>query len=111
MWNRACPLCFVKTPRSLVLTCADDLTCPSCHAPLELSRPSKLLSAAAGLLAAHILVRITKTANSAATIGWALPIVEAVFAYAFGSVLTLFVLSDLVVRPKTSSAAFPQSHR
>jgi hypothetical protein len=109
MWNRACPLCFAKTPRSVVLTHADELACPSCHAPLELSRPSKLLSATVGLLAVYFVLRFTGHANNTTT-GWVLPLVEAVFAYSFGSALALFFLSDLVVRPKSSSAVFPQSH-
>jgi hypothetical protein len=110
MRNRACPLCFAKTSRWLVLTRGDGLACPSCHTPLELSRPSKLLSATVGLLAAYLLVRLAGHANTNPAISWVLPLVEAVFAYACGSALTLFFLSDLVVRAQTSSAAFPQSH-
>jgi hypothetical protein len=48
MGNRACPLCFAKLPRSLVLTRSEDLACPSCHALLELSRSSRVLSAFVG---------------------------------------------------------------
>jgi hypothetical protein len=62
------------------------------------------LSAAVGLLAAYILIR-TRT-----TIGWLLPLVEAVFAYGIASALTLFFLADLVVRPKQPSSSFPQAH-
>jgi hypothetical protein len=110
MWNRACPLCFVKTPRALVLTRSEDLACPSCHAPLEISRPSRALSAAVGLLAAYILVRITGNAETRTTIAWVLPLAEAVFAYGVASALTLFFLADLVARPKPPSSSFPQVH-
>lgn len=110
MWNRACPLCFAKTPRSLILTRVEDLTCPSCHTPLELSRLSKLLAAAVGLLTAYIVVRFLQRAHANATYAWVLPLVEAVLAYAIGSVIALLFFSDLVVRPQSSSAVFPHSH-
>jgi uncharacterized protein YbaR (Trm112 family) len=109
MWDRACPLCFAKVPRTLVLTRADELACPSCHAPLELSRSSRVLSALAGLCAGfaavHIVLRVSTTGR------WALPMVGAVLAYAFASALVLFLFSDLVVQPKASPGHFPQSHR
>ena len=54
MWNQTCPLCFVRVPRKLVLTRGDDLVCPSCHAPLEISRASRVLGSAAGLLAGYL---------------------------------------------------------
>jgi uncharacterized protein YbaR (Trm112 family) len=109
MWNRVCPLCFAKVPRTLVLTRADELACPSCHAPLELSRSSRVLSALAGLCAgfaaAHIVLHGSTTGR------WVLPMVGAVLAYAFASALMLFFLSDLVVQPKPASSHFPQFHR
>jgi hypothetical protein len=109
MGNRACPLCFAKVPRSLVLTRAEDLACPSCHSPLELSRSSRVWSAFAGLLAGfaavHIMLDITTTAR------WVLPMAGAVLAYAFASALLLFFVSDLVVQPKPAAGHFPHSHR
>jgi hypothetical protein len=90
----------------LILTRAEDLACPSCHAPLELSR----LSAAAGLLAAYFAVRFAMRTGVHSSFGWVLPLVEAVFAYAIASILTLVFFSDLIVPPRISSAAFPHSH-
>lgn len=109
MWSRACPLCFARVPRTLVLTRGDELACPSCHTPLELSRSSRVLSSFVGLLAGfaavHIVLRIT-------TIGrWALPMVGAILAYALASALFLFFLADLVVLPKSPAAHFPHSHK
>ena len=45
MWNRACPLCFTKVPPVVVLTRTDEVDCPSCRTPLELSRASRVLGA------------------------------------------------------------------
>ena len=109
MGNRACPLCFAKVPRSLVLTCGEDLACPSCHAPLELSRSSRVWSALAGLLAGFVALHLVLDAT---TIGrWVLPMVAAVLTYAFASALLLVFVSDLVVQPKPPAGHLPHSHR
>jgi|SRR5271169_71857 len=108
MWNRACPLCFAKVPRVLVLTRGDELICPSCRAPLELSRASRVLSAfiglSAGFVAAHGVLDITTTGR------WALPMIGAILAYGVASALALVYLSDLVVQPKPPAVHFPQAH-
>jgi hypothetical protein len=109
MANRACPLCFVKVPRSLVLTRGDELACPSCHTPLELSRASRVLSAVTGLcagfIAAHIFLGVSAEGR------WVMPVVLAVLAYGVVSALVLYVVSDLVVQPKPPVGHFPQSHK
>ncbi|MGB7846121.1 MAG: hypothetical protein WBL63_10935 [Candidatus Acidiferrum sp.] len=109
MGNRACPLCFARVPRALVLTRGDDLACPSCRAPLELSRSSRVLSALAGLLAGfatvHLVLEVTTRGR------WIFPMAGAVLTYALASALVLFFASDLVVQPKLSPGEFPQSHK
>lgn len=109
MWNRACPLCFTKVPRGLVLTRVDELTCPCCHAALELSRPSKVLGATMGLVGGWAVFRIGLTAGGDGN--WIVPVAGAVLGYALGSALILLLFSDLVVRPKVPAENFPQSHR
>jgi len=108
MWNRACPLCFVKLPRTSVLARSDELVCPSCHTPLELSRPSRVLAALIGLIAAYAAAQIVLISNPREA--WFLALVAAVLSYGVGSALTLYFLSDLVVRPKPAPAPFPQFH-
>jgi uncharacterized paraquat-inducible protein A len=106
MGNRACPLCFGRVPRTLVLTRADELVCPSCHTPLELSRSSRVFSSLVGLLVAvQILLRAATTSS------WALPVLGAILAYSLASALALFFLSDLVALPKPSAGHFPHSHK
>jgi LSD1 subclass zinc finger protein len=109
MWSRACPLCFVKVPRSGVLTRGEELKCPSCRTPLELSRASRVLSAAVGLTLAY------GTANAVSSVsgtgGWVLPIAGAVVGFGVGSALTLYFLADLVVRTSPAVGHFPQPHK
>lgn len=107
MWNRACPLCFAKVPRSLVLTRGHELACPSCRAPLELSRASRVLGAACGLAASYWAFR----GVLAGGIGekWVLPLVAAFLAYGVASAAVLFFLSDLVVPPKPAVSHFPHA--
>lgn len=109
MGNRACPLCFARVPRTLVLTRGDELICPSCHTPLELSRSSRVLSALVGLLggfvAVHLVLRVVTTGK------WVLPMVGAILAYALASALVLFLFSDLAVVPRPAASHFPQSHK
>ena len=111
MWSRACPLCFAKMPRTSILAQSGELTCPSCHASLELSQPSKVLSAAAGLLVGYALTRGFGGGDSETAIRWVLPLVGAVLTYGFVSALILFFLSDLVVRSEPPTQPFPQMHR
>ena len=108
MWNRACPLCSVRVSRFQVLTRTDDFSCPSCHTPLELSRPSRVIGALAGLLGAYvachlILLEVTRGA-------WFTSMVGAILAYGVASALVLSFLSDLVVRPKPPRENHPQIH-
>lgn len=109
MGNRACPLCFARVPHSLVLTCGEVLICPSCHASLELSRSSRVLSSLDGLLAgfvaAHIVLRLATTGR------WVLPMLGAILTYSIASALVLFFLSDLVVLARPPAGHFPHPHK
>ena len=108
MWNRACPLCFAKVPRALVLSNSEDLACPSCHVQLELSRPSRVLGATVGCLAGYAAAWVLFERSVRGS--WALGLLAAVLAFGAGSTLALFFLSDLAVRPK-ETAAFPHAHK
>jgi hypothetical protein len=103
MWNRACPLCFTKVPRILVLTRGDDLACPSCGTPLELSRASRVLGAASGLLAAFLAAHAVWDLSPRGR--WALPPVAAILGYGIASAVALYFLADLVVQPRPTHMA------
>ena len=107
MWNRACPICFAKIPRFLVLTSSYDITCPTCRSPLELSRHSRLLDSLVGFLAALLVFHLPLPPTGA---NWFLRLVAVFFAFGFGSALLLFFAADLVVPPQPVSTPFPHLH-
>jgi hypothetical protein len=109
MWNRACPLCFTKVPRNLVLTRGEELVCPSCRTALELSRASRVLAAATGLIAGFMAAYVVLESLTGGR--WAFPMVAALLAYGIVSAIVLFLLSDLVVQPKSPMGHFPHAHK
>jgi hypothetical protein len=109
MWNRACPLCFVKVPRGLVLTRGEELICPSCHAPLELSRTSRVFSAAVGLLLACVVANAVSGSNARG--GWVWPILGAILGYGIGSGFAVYFVADLTVRLDAAESHFPQPRK
>ena len=108
MENHACPLCFAKVPRTLILTKTLEVDCPACHAALEVSRGSRVLASFVGILAAFLAMRVGGQASG--TAGWTLPIVAAIVSFGVCSALVLILFSELAVRPKISPTAFPHIH-
>jgi LSD1 subclass zinc finger protein len=109
MWNRACPLCFTNVPRSLVLTRGDDMVCPSCRSPLEVSRASRVLVALCGVIGGYAGTELVAAVSVRG--GWALGVLAAVVGYGIASATVLYFLSDLVVQPKSPAGHFPQTHK
>jgi len=105
MWNRACPLCFARVPRMLVLARSYDFACPACHAPLELSQPSRVGASLGGIFGA--LLAGYRAFFASGTFKWTLPIVAGALTFAFCSTAFLFFFSDVVVRRKSSADTFP----
>ena len=108
MENHACPLCFAKVPRTLILKKTLEANCPACHAELEVSRGSRVLASFVGMLAAFVAVHLGGQVSG--TAAWSLPIVAAILSFGVCSALVLFVFSDLAVRPKISPTTFPHMH-
>src|SRR5260221_14267341 len=54
MWKRKCPLCFVWIPWTATLAHSYEITCPACHAPLELSRITRIFGAFGGVAGALV---------------------------------------------------------
>jgi hypothetical protein len=107
MGNRTCPRCFAKLSRFLVLSCTDELTCPACRTPLELSRYSRLLGSLVGVLAALLVFHLPLPHTGA---NWVLRPLAAILAFGVGACLLLFLVADLVVRPAPSSTPFPHPY-
>jgi hypothetical protein len=105
MWNRKCPLCFVRIPWTASLAHSYEITCPACHAPLELSRFTRISGAFGGIAGAFVAIHLAEGIFHGKV--WVLPVV-AILGYAGASVLFVLIVGDLVVRPKTTGASFPQ---
>ncbi len=108
MGNHACPLCFAKIRRTLILTNSLGVDCPACHAELEVSRGSRVLASFAGVLAGFGAAYLSRHASETAQ--WTLPTIAAFLTFGICSALELLVFAELVVRPKISPTAFPHLH-
>jgi len=108
MENHACPLCFAKLPRTLLLAKTLELICPACHAELEVSRASRVLASFVGMLAAFAAVHWG--GRMSGTAGWSLPIVAAIVVFGICSATALLMFSELTVRAPASAATFPHIH-
>ena|SRR5271165_2293324 len=108
MENHACPLCFAKVSRALILTKTLEVDCPACHAELEVSRGSRVLASFVGILAAFAAVRLG--VQMSGTAGWTLPIVAAIASFGVCSAVVLILFSELAVRAQISPTVFPHIH-
>ncbi len=108
MENHACPLCFAKVSRTLILTKTLEVDCPACHAELEVSRGSRVLASFVGILAAFVAVHLGGQVSGTAQ--WSLPIVAAIVSFGVCSAVVLILFSELAVRAKISPTAFPHTH-
>jgi len=108
MGNQACPLCFAKVPRTVILAKSLEVNCLACHAELEVSRGSRVLASFVGVLAGFAAVQLSRHASGTAQ--WTLPTVAAFLTFGICSAAVLLVFADLVVRPKISPTAFPHIH-
>ena len=107
MWKRACPICFTRISRFVVLTSSYEITCPTCHSPLELSRQSRLLDSLFGFLVALVVFYLPLPHSG---VNWLLRLVITFLAFCFGSAFLLFYAADIVVRPTPLSTPFPHPH-
>lgn len=93
---RICPLCMGKVPAGDAAAYSNTIACPNCRKPLEVSRPSRLITTFIGLLAAFIVYRFTR--GQEGMLGWVLPLVYAVLAWGIVSALLLMLTADLRIR-------------
>ena len=105
MWKRKCPLCFVRIPWTAALARSYEINCPACHAPLELSRFTRIFGAFGGIAGGFVALHLGQGILHGRS--WLLPVVAAILGYAGASALFVLIAGDLVVRPKPGSASFP----
>ena len=109
MWKRKCPLCFVRIAWTETLARSYEITCPACHAPLELSRFTRNFGAFGGVAGALVALYLGHEIFHGRF--WLLPVVAAVLGYAGSSAISVLIAGDLVVRPKQGAASFPHPTR
>jgi hypothetical protein len=95
----------VRIPWTATLAHSYEISCPACHAPLELSRFTRIFDAFGGIAGAFMVLHLGHGVFHGWF--WALPIVVAILAYGFFSALFVLIVGDLVVRPKPAAAGFP----
>jgi hypothetical protein len=98
-------LCFVRIPWTAALAHSYEISCPACHAPLELSRFTLIFGAFGGIAGAFLALHLGQRIFHSWF--WAMPIAAGIQAYGFFSALFVLIAGDLVVRPKPAAASFP----
>jgi hypothetical protein len=99
----------VRIPWTAALAHSYEISCPACHAPLELSGFTRLFGAFGGIAGAFVALHLVRGAIHGTF--WATPIAVAILAFGFVSALCVLIAGDLVVRPKPASASFPHPAR
>jgi LSD1 subclass zinc finger protein len=111
---RRCPYCLTKVRVGPAVAYSDDLICPGCRRPLEISSASRDVAEALGLAAAAVVwYATTRSWLAQTTLGWVLPIVYAFLALSIVSTLVLMLSADLRLRadaPKPVEAAAEAGH-
>ena len=99
MGKRKCPLCFVRVPWTEALAHSEEVSCPACHAALELSRFTRVFSGLGGVFGAFAAVHLVHGILPGAL--WVMQVAVAVAAFGVVSALCVLIAGDLVVRSKT----------
>jgi hypothetical protein len=95
----------VRIPWTAALAYSYEISCPACHAALELSRFTRIFGAFGGIAGAFVALYLGHGIFHGKF--WAAPIVVAILGYGFFSALCVLIAGDLVVRPKAAAASFP----
>jgi hypothetical protein len=105
VWKRKCPLCFVRIRWTEALAHSYEFNCPACHAPLELSRFTRIFGAFGGITGAFMALHLGQRIFHGWF--WALPTVAAILGFGFASAMFVLIAGDLVVRAKPATSSFP----
>jgi hypothetical protein len=111
---RRCPYCLTIVPAGQVVAHSNDLVCPGCNRPLEISPASRDIAEALGLAAAAIAwYAATRSWLAQTVLGWVLPIVFAFLALSIVSTLVQMFSADLRLRevvPQPAEVAAEAGH-
>jgi hypothetical protein len=98
---RKCPNCMATVPVRKFHRYSNDLECPSCKSPLEISALSRNISAFLGLAVAALVWKASSAhyASAPGALGWAFPVLFSFLAWGVASALVLIPTGDLRLRP------------
>jgi hypothetical protein len=97
-------------PAGNIVAYSNDLVCPGCQKPLEISGFSRNIASFAGLAAGAIVWMAASAhfSHESSALGWVLPIVYSYLALSIVAPLALILLADL--RLKSVDEASPLPH-
>jgi hypothetical protein len=106
MAARVCPDCSQVVSVGRVVAYSNDLACPNCANPLEISLLSRYLAVSAGLIAAVVVwwAASKHYANDSWALAWVLPIVFSYFALSIVAPIVLALTADLQPRSIEASS-------
>jgi hypothetical protein len=94
---RQCPNCLAMVPAGKILAYSNNLVCPSCQKPLEISGFSRNLSMFVALALAALVWSLTSAhfSQDRSALGWVLPVVYSYLALSIVAPVALILLADL----------------
>lgn len=95
---RKCPYCLASVSAGEVLAHSNDLACPGCRRPLEISALSRNIAIAAGLVAGWAVWHLAVKSTAGNLLSWVLPVVYAFLAFSIVAPVILIVSGDLSLR-------------
>lgn len=100
MAARKCPNCLASVPGWKVVVCSNDLICPGCARPLEISALSRNVAVFVGLFAGAFTWRAgIHTTSGSSAFSWILPILYGYLALSVAMPLALVLFADLRLKP------------
>ena len=109
MSARQCPTCLTMLPAGSVVAYSNDLVCPGCQKPLEISGFSRNIASFAGLAAGAIVFFAASVHYSYENnaLGWVLPIVFSYLALSVVALVSLIALADLRMKSVEETLGAP----
>lgn len=95
---RKCPYCLAVVPAGRALAYSNDLECPGCHRPLEISPISRYLSVWIGLAAGAAVWHWAGRSTGSEELRWVLLVVYAFLAFSVVAPVVLMLTGDLRLR-------------
>ena len=105
MAARQCPNCLAMLPAGEVASRSDDLVCPGCQRPLEITDFSRNLAVLIAFAAATLVWIFASARFSADTsaLGWIMPVLYSYLTLSIVAPLLLILLADLRLKSEVAA--------